>query len=103
MSFLSDINTSTAEPCELALFTNQVALQKIYFSETRPISSFSADDAPLEFAVPGSGNEYLDLRRSRLYLKAKITKADGIALQAQGRQESSTYPCSPCFLRSTCS
>ena len=86
MSFLSDINTSTAEPSELALFTdppNQVAVQKIYFSETRPISSFDADDAPLEFAVPGSGNEYLDLRRCRLYLKAKITKADGTALQAQ--------------------
>jgi hypothetical protein len=64
MSFLSDINTSTAEPSELALFTdppNQVAVQKIYFSETRPFSSFDADDAPLEFAVPGSGNKYLDL------------------------------------------
>lgn len=83
MAFLSEINTTTAEPCELSLFSdppNQVALQKIYFSETRPISSFDADDAPLEFAIPGSGNEYLDLRRSRLYLKAKITKSDGTAL-----------------------
>lgn len=83
MAFLSEINTTTAEPCELSLFSdppNQVALQKIYFSETRPISSFDADDAPLEFAIPGSGNEYMDLRRSRLYLKAKITKSDGTAL-----------------------
>ncbi|XP_061190341.1 uncharacterized protein F54H12.2-like [Saccostrea echinata] len=85
MSFLTEINTSTAEPCELSLFTdppNQVALQKIYFSETRPIYSFDADDAPLEFAIPGSGNEYLDLRRSRLYLKVKITKADGTSMAA---------------------
>ncbi|XP_061170588.1 uncharacterized protein F54H12.2-like [Saccostrea echinata] len=83
MSFLSDVNTSTAEPCELSLFTdppNQVALQKIYFTETRPISSFDADDALLEFAIPRSGNEYLDLRRSRLYLKAKIIKSDGTTL-----------------------
>lgn len=82
MAFLSEINTTTAEPCEVSLFSdppNQVALQKIYFSETRPIS-FDADDAPLEFAIPGSGNEYMDLRRSRLYLKAKITKSDGTAL-----------------------
>lgn len=50
MAFLSEINTTTAEPCELSLFSdppNQVALQKIYFSETRPVSSFDAADAPL--------------------------------------------------------
>lgn len=46
----------------------------------RPISSFDGETAPLEFTVPGGGNEYIDLRRSRLYLKAKITKADGSAL-----------------------
>lgn len=82
MAFLSEINTTTAEPCELSLFSdppNQVALQKIFFSETRPVSSFDAADAPLEFAIPGSGNEYLDLR-SRLYLKVKITKSDETAL-----------------------
>ncbi|XP_061170271.1 uncharacterized protein F54H12.2-like [Saccostrea echinata] len=79
----SEINTSVAEPSELSLFSdppNQVAVQKIYFSEIRPISSFDGETAPLEFAVPGGGNEYLDLRRSRLYLKAKITKADVTAL-----------------------
>lgn len=83
MAFLSEINTSVAEPSELSLFSdppNQVAVQKIYFSEIRPISSFDGETAPLEFAVPGGGNEYIDLRRSRLYLKAKITKADGTAL-----------------------
>ena len=78
MAFLSEINTSVAEPSELSLFNdppNQVAVQKIYFSEIRPISSFDGETAPLEFTVPGGGNEYIDLRRSRLYLKAKITKA----------------------------
>lgn len=83
MAFLSEVNTSVAEPVELSLFSdppNQVAVQKIYFSEIRPISSFEGDTAPLEFAVPGGGNEYLDLRRSRLYVKAKITQTDGTAL-----------------------
>lgn len=81
MAFLSEINTSVAEPAELFSDPpNQVAIQKIYFSEIRPVSSFDGDTAPLEFAVPGGGNEYIDLRRSRLYLKAKITKADGTTL-----------------------
>lgn len=86
MAFLSEVNTSVAEPAELSLFSdppNQVAVQKIYFSEIRPISSFEGDTAPLEFTVPGGGNEYLDLRWSRLYLKAKITQADGTALMSK--------------------
>lgn len=39
MAFLSEVNTSVAEPVELSLFSdppNQVAVQKIYFSEIRP-------------------------------------------------------------------
>ncbi|KAK3107250.1 hypothetical protein FSP39_010272 [Pinctada imbricata] len=74
-----------AEPAELSLFSNppnQVAVHKIYFSEIRPISTFDTDTAPLEFTIPSSGSEYLDLRRSRLYLRAKITKGDGTALTA---------------------
>lgn len=63
MVFFSEINTTTAN-CLSSNPTNQVALQKNYFSETRPVLSFDAADAPLEFAIPGSGNEYLDLRRS---------------------------------------
>ncbi|XP_062571180.1 uncharacterized protein F54H12.2-like [Saccostrea cucullata] len=76
---------SVAEPTELSLFSdppNQVAVQKIYFSESRPISSFESDTAPLEFSIPSNGPEYLDLRRSRLYLKAKITKSDDTPLAA---------------------
>ena len=83
MAFLSELNTSMAQTSELDLFSdtpNQVAVHKLYFSETRPISSFDNDAAPLEFSIPGNGSEYLDLRKSRLYLKAKITKADGTAL-----------------------
>ena len=80
MAFLSELNTSMTQTSELDLFTdapNQVAVHKLYFSETRPISSFDNDSAPLEFSIPGNGNEYLNLRKSRLYVKAKITKADG--------------------------
>lgn len=53
MSYLSELNTTMAEPSELALFSdppNQVAVPKIYFQETKPLSSFDSDNAPLEFS-----------------------------------------------------
>lgn len=86
MAFLSDKITDIGLPAELALFTvppNQVAVDKIYFSECRPVSSFDTEDAPIEISVPGQGNEYIDLRRSRLYVKCKIVKTDGTALASQ--------------------
>jgi len=35
--------------------------------------------------VSRAGNDYIDLRRSRLYLKLKIEKSDGSALQPKGK------------------
>lgn len=77
MAFLNDKITDIGHPAELTLFTvppNQVAVEKIYYSECRPVSSFDSEDAPIEISVPGQGNEYIDLRRSRLYVKCKIIK-----------------------------
>ncbi|KAK3105954.1 hypothetical protein FSP39_009422 [Pinctada imbricata] len=68
---------------ELSIFaepSNQVAVEKVYFTEARPISSIDSEDTPIEIVVSGSGAEYIDLRRSRLYVKAKIVKSDGTAL-----------------------
>ena len=45
---------------------NQVVIQKIYYSECRPVSSFQSDEALIEITVTGQGNEYTDLRRSRM-------------------------------------
>ena len=86
MAYLSDQNTTLGQPAELSIFTlpaNQVAIQKIYYSECRPVSSFQSDEAPIEIAVPGQGNEYIDLRRSRLYAKCRIVKSDGSKLAAK--------------------
>ena len=65
----SDQNTILGQPAELSIFTlsaNQVVIQKIYYSECRPVSSFQSDEAPIEITVTGQGNEYIDLRRSRM-------------------------------------
>lgn len=86
MSFLSDKITEIGLPAELSLFSvppNQVAVEKIYFAEYRPVSAFNAEDAPIEISIPGQGSEYIDLRRSRLYAKCRIVKADGTSLAAQ--------------------
>ena len=83
MAYLTDKVTDIGQPSELSIFAvppNQVAIEKIYFSECRPVSSYSAEDTPIEIAVPGQGNEYTDLRRSRLYVKCKIVKSDGSPL-----------------------
>ena len=42
--------------------------------------SFQSGDAPIKITVTGQGNEYLYLRRSRMYVKCKIVKADGSPL-----------------------
>lgn len=86
MSFLSEKITEIGLPAELSLFTvppNQVAVEKIYFAEHRPVSAYNTEDAPIEISIPGQGNEYIDLRRSRLYAKCKIVKTDGTALESQ--------------------
>ncbi|XP_061190426.1 uncharacterized protein F54H12.2-like [Saccostrea echinata] len=86
MAFLSGDNKDIAQPMELSLFaspTNQVAVEKVYFTEARPISSIGVSDTPIEIVVSGSGAEYIDLKRSKLYVKARILKADGTALAEQ--------------------
>ncbi|XP_062621650.1 uncharacterized protein F54H12.2-like [Saccostrea cucullata] len=85
MSFLSSENQEIAQPMELSLFaspSNQVAVEKVYYTEARPISNISASDTPIEIVVSGAGAEYIDLRKSKLYVKARIIKADGQALAA---------------------
>jgi hypothetical protein len=61
---------------ELDLFTvppTQESVEKGQFVTFRPISSITAN-APIEFNIPGSGSEYIDLSQTMLYLKAKIIK-----------------------------
>ena len=86
MTCLSDQNTTLRQPAEFSIFTlsdNQVAIQNISYSECRFVSSFQSDETPIELTVPGQGNEYIDVRRSRLYVKCKIVKSHGSPLASQ--------------------
>ena len=76
MAYLSDKVTDIGQPSELSIFTvaaNQVAIEKIYFLECRPVAAYNTEDTPIEISI-------IDLRRSRLYVKCKIIKSDGSAL-----------------------
>ena len=67
---------------ELDLFTipaTQTSISKGQWIEYHPLSNI-IETGPIEFNVSGSGEEYLDLARTQLYVKANITKANGTAL-----------------------
>ena len=49
--------------------------QQIQWVEYRPTNQLS-DNSPVEICVPGTGSKYIDLKRSRLYVKACIKKGN---------------------------
>ena len=64
---------------ELDIFTvppTQTSIETGNWVEYNPIASI-ADRSPIEFTVSGSGQDYLDAANTQLYVKAKITQADG--------------------------
>ena len=75
----------TAGQCtkaELELFTTppiNVSMERGDVTIHRPLATLS-DHAPIEFVVPGSVEEYVDLGRTQLYLKVKLIQAGGDAL-----------------------
>lgn len=74
--------SSECSKSELDLFSvppTQTGLESGRFVDYHPISNIR-DDGPIEFSVSGAGTEYMDLARTQLYVKAKVTKADGTDL-----------------------
>ena len=68
---------------ELDLFSvppTQVSLEKGHWIDYQPVSSVS-DGGPITFICPGTEN-YVDLSKTILVVKAKVTKADGSDLDA---------------------
>jgi len=80
MSFLSEDNKQIGQLMKLSIFAsppNQVAIDKSNYTEDRTISNLINDSTPIEFVISGKGSDYIDLRKSRLYVKLKIVKPDG--------------------------
>ncbi|XP_073673531.1 uncharacterized protein F54H12.2-like [Garra rufa] len=64
---------------ELDLFTvplTQTVIEKNNYLEVPPLSAIS-DSSPLEFFIAGTGEDYIDLNNTLLFLRLKITKPNG--------------------------
>lgn len=59
-----------------ALPSTQTSIESGQWIHYKPISSLS-DDGPIEFQVPGTGDDYIDLSHTLIHIKAKITQAEG--------------------------
>lgn len=82
MSFL---HTHSCEcmKSELDLFTippTQTAIENSQWVHYKPVSSLT-DDGPLEFVIPGHGEEYLDLAHTMIAIKAKVRASGDSAYQ----------------------
>ncbi|GFT24440.1 uncharacterized transposon-derived protein F54H12.3 [Trichonephila clavipes] len=81
MAFLLKDSPECAKS-ELNLFTlppTQTVIEKGQWIQFHPIANVT-DGGPVEFLLSGSGEDYLDLSQTQLYVKAKILKNDGKVL-----------------------
>jgi len=83
MAFVSDFSCECISS-ELDLFTvppTQTSIQQAEWVEYQPLTSILGN-APIEFSVIGSGEEYVDLSNVMLYVRAKVVKKDNTVLSA---------------------
>lgn len=77
MSFLHH-NSCECVKSELDLFalpSTQTSIESGQWIQYSPISSIT-DEGPIEFLVPGAGDEYIDLSHTMLHIKARILNQD---------------------------
>ena len=56
-------------------------VEKMIWVDYLPVNQLGNDEGPIDIVVPGTGPYYVDLKRSRICVKAKIVKADGTDLE----------------------
>lgn len=78
MNGMKFVNSDDTFPTELDLFQTpptNTTCEKINFVNYRPHGQF-LEGCPLEFTIPSGGTQYIDLKRTFLKLKFKITKGN---------------------------
>lgn len=82
MSGLIHKDSPVCVKSELDLFMippTQTAIEKGHFVEYHPLATIS-ESGPVEFNITGNSEDYIDLSASYLYVKVKLTNADGTPL-----------------------
>lgn len=67
---------------ELDLFSippTQTSIEKGDWVQYKPLAALT-DDSPIEFVIPGIGDEYIDLSHTMLNIQAKILQSSGLPL-----------------------
>lgn len=67
---LNSLDLFSTPPTQVSVETGQYE----YFA---PINAITDDQAPLEFNIKGSSEEYIDLSKTTMFLSAQVTTADG--------------------------
>ncbi|XP_046381975.2 uncharacterized protein LOC124152932 [Haliotis rufescens] len=78
MSVLTEKEFSEALPNSLDLFElppYQTSILQHYYENVRPLSVIT-DSSPVEFQIPNGGKDYIDLSKTRLHVKLKVTHTD---------------------------
>ena len=85
MAALTTEGFQEAQPSGLDLFSlppTMTCVERIYYDEQRSTSQLTGN-SPIEFIIAAQNSlEYIDLKRSKIYVKARIKHADGKSLQA---------------------
>ena len=74
----------------------QTDIQRNNVVDYYPISSITGG-GPIEFHIPGNSEEYIDLNDTKLYLKLKVTQADGSNITAADKVGLNNLPIATLF------
>ena len=83
MSFAHEMSCECTKS-ELDLFSvppTQTSMEQGTWVEYHPLTTV-AGDSPIEFDISGSGDDYIDFANTMLYVRAKVTRANGDNLAA---------------------
>lgn len=93
MAFLN-LHKSATTKSELDIFATpptQNSVENGHMQCYRPFSSLT-DDSPIEFLVPGQGDEYIDLTHTMLYVRARIDAKTSTVVKDSTGAETSGIP-----------
>ncbi|XP_072768640.1 uncharacterized protein F54H12.2 [Nerophis lumbriciformis] len=74
----------------------QMSIDDKTYTEVLPLSAIT-DGGPIEFFIPEEGEKYLDLNDTLLYLRVKITRADGTNIPLDANVGLINYPLNTIF------
>ena len=94
MAKLVHDSSSESATSALDLFSvphTQSSITKSKIVDVHPLTSLS-DEGPIEFKISGNGEAFIDPSQTELYLKFKVTKANGTNLDAGSKTTVTNYP-----------